>query len=403
MSDQWIDLESKYYMQVTRRQPIVLQKGDGVKVWDTSGKEYLDFVAGWAVNSLGHSHPVIVNAIEKQVRELVQVSNQFYSIPQLKLAKLLVESSGMSRAFLCNSGAEANEGAVKLARRYGKSHLNGAFEVISAMNSFHGRTLGMVAATGQPKYQEAFTPLPDGFVNVEYDSFEEIEKATNERTCAILLEPLQGEGGVNVPSPDYFNKVREWCDKKSILLILDEVQTGMGRLGNLFGFQGLGIQPDILVLAKGLGGGVPIGAFLANEKADAFLPGDHGSTFGGNPLTCAVALAVGEFIISNDITSHVSNMGRYMAESLGHLKSKYKNISDVRGLGLLQALEFNDDVAADVVTACNKEGILINPVKPNAIRLMPPLIITKQEIDEGLSRLESAISTVFNNGAKRNK
>jgi len=282
--NRWQELEQKYYMYAAKRLPVTLVRGEGARVWDDENREYLDFVGGWAVNILGHCHPVISQALEEQGRTLIQVSNQFYTIPQVELAQLLVENSCLDKVFLCNSGAEANEGAVKLARKYGKLHLNGAYEVITTLNSFHGRTLAMVAATGQAKYQEPYTPLPQGFVNVEYDNIEAIISATNPNTCAVMLEPVQGEGGVHMPSRDYLKNVRAWCDEKGLLFILDEVQTGMGRLGTLFGYQQYDVEPDVITLAKGLGGGVPIGAILAKEKASVFQPGDHGSTLGIMPL-----------------------------------------------------------------------------------------------------------------------
>ncbi|MBI2856040.1 MAG: aminotransferase class III-fold pyridoxal phosphate-dependent enzyme, partial [Chloroflexi bacterium] len=251
----WIDLERKYYMQVARRQPIILVRGEGTRIWDDAGKEYLDFTAGWAVDTLGHCHPSLVKAVEEQARTLIQTSNQFYTIPQLKLAQLLIENSCLDRIFFCNSGAEANEGAVKLARKYGKAHRSGAYEVITALNSFHGRTLTMAAATGQPHYQEQWRPLAPGFINVPYNDINSIKQATTPNTCAVMLEPLQGEGGVNVPSPAYLKQVREWCDEQNLVMILDEVQTGIGRLGTLFGYQQFGVEPDVITLAKGLGGG----------------------------------------------------------------------------------------------------------------------------------------------------
>ncbi len=280
-----------------------------LRVWDDKGREYLDFVGGWAVNSLGHCHPVMVKALVEQAKTLIQASNQFYTIPQLELAELLIEHSCFDRVFFCNSGAEANEAAAKLARRYGKLHLNGAYAIITTFESFHGRTLAMVAATGQNKFQEPYIPLPDGFVNVPYDNVEAIKKATTAQTCAVMVEPIQGEGGVNVPDDNYLKEIRLWCDEKGILLILDEVQTGIGRIGTLFGYEQYGVEPDIMTLAKGLGGGVPIGALLAKDKVSVFAPGDHGSTYGGNPLVCATSLAVVKFIIDNDIPTQVKHLG----------------------------------------------------------------------------------------------
>jgi len=384
----WQDMERQYYMFVVRRQPVVIVRGQGSRVWDENEKEYLDFTAGWAVNNLGHCHPAVVDAIRSQAATLMQTSNQFYTIPQLQLAQALVDNSCLDRVFFSNSGAEANEGAVKLARKYGKLHRNGAYEVITAMNSFHGRTLAMVAATGQPHYQENWKPLAAGFVNVDYNDLDAIKRATNERTCAVMLEPVQGEAGVVIPQEGYLRAVRDWCDRNNLLLIFDEVQTGMGRLGTLWGYQSFGVEPDVMTLAKGLGGGVPIGAFLAKQKCAVLEPGDHGSTFGGNPLTTAAGNAAVRYTVEHDVPTLAKDMGAYMTKGLEALKGKHSFITDVRGMGLLIAVQFSSDISAKVVTACNEEGLLLNPVRPNAIRIMPPLTISRQEIDEGLQRLE---------------
>ncbi len=390
----WQELEKKYFMRTFKRMPLTLVQGQGARVWDDLGKEYLDFTAGWAVNSLGHCHPAVVNAVAEQAKTLIQASNQFYTIPQIQLAQLLVENSCFDRAFFGNSGVEATEGAVKLARKYGKLHLGGAYEVITAFNSFHGRTLAMTAATGQPKFQEPYQPMPDGFVNVEYDSVRAVEKATTRRVCAVMLEPIQGEGGVNVPSDGYLKEVRDWCDERGILLILDEVQTGIGRIGTLFGYQQFGIEPDIITLGKGLGGGVPLGAFLAKEKASVFAPGDHGSTFGGNPLACAAGYATVKFIIDNEIPGKVKANGAYLMAELERLKSKYGFTVDVRGRGLLAAIQFDRDLSDRVVTSCLRKGLLLNPVKPNAIRFMPPLIVARDEVDEAVGILDAVLAEV---------
>ena len=390
----WQEIESQYYMHVVRRQPVNIVRGQGTRVWDENGKEYLDFTAGWAVNNLGHCHPAVVDAIREQAATLMQTSNQFYTVPQLKLAQVLVDNSCMDRVFFCNSGAEANEGAVKLARKYGKLHRNGAYEVITALNSFHGRTLAMVAATGQPHYQANWMPLTEGFVNVEYNDLDAIKRATTDKTCAVLLEPIQAEGGVNIPEEGYLKAVREWCDQQGLLLMFDEVQTGLGRLGTLFGYESFDVEPDVMTLAKGLGGGVPIGAFLAKEHASVLEPGDHGSTFGGNALTCAAANAATRFTVSNDIPARAREMGTYLKQGLDALRSRHAFITDVRGMGLLLAMEFNDDISAKLVSACNDEGLLLNPVRPNAIRFIPPLTISNDEIDQGLERLERGLQKV---------
>jgi len=379
-------------MQITKRVPLTLVRGQGARVWDVEGREYLDFVGGWAVNSLGHCHPAVVKALTRQARTLIQASNQFYTVPQLQMAGLLIDNSCLDRVFFCNSGAEANEGAIKLARRYGKLHLEEAYEVITTHNSFHGRTLAMVSATGQDKFQQPYVPLPDGFVNVDYNSIEAIRAATNNLTCAVMVEPVQGEGGVNVPDSDYLQKVRAWCDQKGILLILDEVQTGLGRTGTLFAYEQYGIEPDVMTLAKGLGSGVPIGALLAKEHASVFAVGEHGSTFGGNPLVCAACFAALRFILDNDIPAKVEQVGRYLAHSLSELGAKFDFVSGVRGLGLLLAMGFKDNIAEEVTLACLREGLLLNQVKPNALRFMPPLVIDEKDVDEAVAILHKVLS-----------
>ncbi len=391
MTSNWIDMEKQYYMFTVRRQPVVIARGEGTRAWDVDDKEYLDFCAGWAVNNLGHCHPAITQAIVEQASTLLQTSNQFYTLPQLHLAQLLVENSAMDKVFFSNSGAEANEGAVKLARKYGKKNRDGAYEVITALSSFHGRTLGMVAATGQPHYQEAWQPLTPGFVHVDFNDFEAIVEATTDRTAAVFLEPVQGEGGVNIPDDDYLPRVREWCDSQGLLLVLDEIQTGLGRLGTLFGYEAFGVEPDAMTLAKGLGGGVPIGAFMSKDSCMSLEPGDHGSTFGGNALTTAAAHASTKFIIDNDIPANAVAMGERLMGALNQLRGEFSSISDVRGKGLLVALEFDDNISGRLVAQCNEEGLLLNPVKPNAIRFMPPLNITPEEVDQGVERLESAL------------
>jgi acetylornithine/N-succinyldiaminopimelate aminotransferase len=390
-SRSWIDMEKQYYAQTVRRQPVVLVRGQGCRVWDADGKEYLDLVAGWAVNNLGHAHPVVTHAIAEQAATLVQTSNQFYTVPQLLLAQLLVEHSCLERVFFGNSGAEANEGALKLARKYGKQQRGGAYEVITATNSFHGRTLATLAATGQPHYQEAFVPLQPGFVHVPYNNVEAIIQATTSTTAAVMLEPVQGEGGVNIPAPDYLQLVRAWCDTQGLLLILDEIQTGMGRLGSLFGYQEYGVEPDVMTLAKGLGYGVPIGAFLAKESCMALEPGDHGSTFGGNALTTAAAYAGTKYLIDHDIPAHVKRMETYLLTHLQTLQEQFACVAAVRGKGLLAAMEFDSDIASRVVTHANEAGVLLNAVRPNAVRFMPPLTITREEVDEAAERLEEAL------------
>ena len=387
----WFEEESKYYMPTFKRLPVTLVRGQGNLVWDENGKEYLDFVAGWAVNSLGHCHPVVVETVCQQVNQLIHTSNSYYTIPQLKLAKLLVENSCMDKVFCCNSGTEATEGAVKLARRYGHRYLNGAYEVITTLGSFHGRTLAMVSASGQTRHQAPYTPLPSGFVNVEFNNIEALKAATTEKTCAVMLEPVQGEGGVNTADYAYMRAIREWCDEKNILMMLDEVQTGIGRTGELFAYMHFGIEPDIITLAKGLGSGLPVGAIAAREHASVFAAGEHGSTFGGNPVTCATAFATVSYIIENQLPKHAALMGKLLSEGLENLAKRYEIVTSHRGIGLLQALVFNKDIAEELVLKCLENGLLINRLKPNAIRFMPSLIITREEIEKGLSLLEKSL------------
>ena len=391
MARDWREVESKYYMPCFRRQPMVLVRGEGTRVWDDTGKEYLDFVAGWAVNNLGHSHPAIADAVAEQARVLVQTSNQFYTVPQLELAEVLVENSCLDRVFFCNSGAEANEGAVKLARKYGRLHRNGAYEVITAGNSFHGRTLATWSATGKPHDEDPFQPLPVGFVHVPYGDLDAITGATTDRTAAVMLEPVQGEGGVNIPPPDYLKAVRQWCDEKGLLLILDEVQTGLGRLGTLFGYEQFDVEPDVMTLAKGLGGGVPIGAFLTKEDAAVLEPGDHGSTFGGNPLACAAANASTRFMIEHDVPENAKRMGAVLGDLLTGIKDRRDSVKAVRGMGLLHAVDFASETSAGVLAACNEGGLLLNAVGPATIRLMPPLTVTEDEVATAMERLEAGI------------
>lgn len=392
MIPDWISIEKQYYAQTVKRQPVVIEKGLGTRVWDVNGKEYLDFTAGWAVTNIGHSHPAIVDAITKQAATLMQTSNAFYTIPQLHLAKLLVTNSCYDRVFFGNSGAEAIEGAIKLARKYGKVNRDGAYEIITAYNSFHGRTMSTLAATGQPHYQETFRPLTPGFIHVDFNDMDQIREATSDKIAAIMLEPIQGEGGVNVPDENYLYEVKKWCEAQGLLFIVDEVQTGIGRLGSLFGYQEYGIEPDVMALAKGLGGGVPIGAFMSKENCMSLEPGDHGSTFGGNALTTAAAYASTKYIIDNNIPDNAKTMGNELMQSLNNLKSDFSCIEEIRGKGLLIAIQFDGDIADKALELVRNEGVLSNMVKPNALRLMPPLTITKQEIEEGIERIRKALT-----------
>ncbi|MFQ5802513.1 MAG: aspartate aminotransferase family protein [Candidatus Methylomirabilales bacterium] len=391
----WAKLEQQYFMDTGhRRLGITVVRGERAKVWDDSGREYLDFIAGWAACSIGHCHPVILNALEEQGKRLILAGYDVYTIPQIELAELLTSASGLHRVFFCNSGAEANEGAVKLARKYGKLHLNGAYEVISALRAFHGRTLAMVAATGKPEHQKHFTPLPAGFTHVRFDDIQALRDAVKDTTCAILLEPVQGEGGVNIPDEGYLKEVRRLCDERGLLLILDEVQTGCGRTGTLWGHEQFGVTPDIMTLGKGLGGGVPIGAILVNERAACFGPGDHGSTFGGNALCTAVAAAVFRYILKEDLPGNAARVGTYFRDRLLDLQEKYGAVKAVRGRGLLVALEFNAAIALPFAQTCRRLGLLTNPLPPHTIRFMPPLTIQPHDVDQAIAILETAIRQI---------
>jgi len=387
------ELESTYHMQMFRRLPVTLVRGEGTRVWDDEGRSYLDFVAGIAVDTLGHAHPGLADVIAHQARTLLHVSNIFYTEPQVALARLLVEHSSLDQAFFVNSGAEANEGAIKLARKWGMAR-NGAYEIISTHNSFHGRTLATVAATGTAKYREPFGPQLPGFVFVDYGDIQALKDATTPRTCAILLEPIQGEGGVNMPPDGYLKQVREWCDQQGVILILDEVQTGCGRTGQLWAHQAAGIEPDIMTLAKGLGGGVPVGAVLAKQQFCVFEPGDHGSTFGGNPLATAAALYVMQQVVEHGVADNARERGEQLERRLDGLEDRLDAVVGHRGAGLLQALVLKDDIAAQVATAALQQGLILNAVRPNALRFMPPLTVTAAEIDEATAILERVITEV---------
>jgi len=386
-----------YLMNTYNRFPLILRKGRGVKVWGVDGKEYLDFVGGIAVNVLGHCHPKVVVALQKQAQRLIHVSNLYHIEPQIKLAKLLVEHSFADKVFFCNSGAEANEAAIKLARKYAKEHLGqDKFEIITAVNSFHGRTLATVTATGQEKFQKGFEPLVPGFKHVAFNDINALESAISQHTCAVMLEPLQGEGGVKIPDKDYLRKVRELCNKHELLLILDEVQTGMGRTGKLFAYEHFNMAPDIMTLAKGLGSGVPIGAMLAADKtASAFAPGSHASTFGGNPLVCAAAIATLETILEDGfILDQCKRMGEYLKKELKALQKEFSAvIADVRGMGLLVGMELTKD-GSSIVKACMEKGLLLNCTAGNVLRFTPPLIVHGRDIDNMLDILDEVLSSM---------
>ena len=384
--------EAELYMQAGRRLPVTLVRGEGTRVWDEDGKQYLDFVAGIAVTSLGHSDADLAEVIAEQARTLVHVSNIFYSVPQIELAELLIGNSCFDRVFFANSGAEANEAAIKLARKWGQQHKDGGFEIISTNDSFHGRTLTTVSATGTPRYREPFGPPVPGFVFVDYDDVDALRAATNDRTVAVLLEPLQGEGGINVPAADYLRRVREWCDERNLLLIVDEIQTGVGRTGTLWAYERAGVEPDIMTLAKGLAGGVPIGCALAKEHASVFEPGDHGSTFGGNPLATAAGSHVMRRLVEGGLLANVDERGDQLTRQLAGLEDRHEVVQGVRGHGLLRGLELRDEIAADIVTAALAKGLLVNPVRPNVVRFMPPLTVTAEDIDEAVDIIDAVLA-----------
>ncbi len=396
----WRAIEARVFMTTGRRLPVVLVRGEGSRVWDDAGKSYLDFFGGPAVTSLGHCHPVVVEALIDQARTLTHVSNVTYSVPQLQLAQLLVEHSCCDRVYFANSGAEANEGAFKLARKWGREKRSGAFEVICAQDAFHGRTLATLAAGGNDRYKEPFAPVMPGFVHVPYNDIDALRAATSERTCAVFLEPVQGEGGVNVPDDDYLPAVRRWCDEQRLLLILDEVQTGIGRCGALFAYQLSNIEPDIITLAKGIASGVPLSAFLAKEHCAVFSPGDHGSTYGGNPLATRVGYEVLRYVIENDIPAKVAEDGRYLEQRLRDLEDRLDIVTGARGKGLLWAVALSRDAAQEVVLECLEHGLIVNNVQPNAVRLCPALTVSREELDEGLAILERALAQVGGGATK---
>lgn len=381
-----IELDNQYVMHTYGRLPVVFVRGEGCFVYDAEGKEYLDFVAGIAVNGLGHCPPKVVEAICKQAGTLMHTSNLYHTLPQPELAKILVEASGMGKAFFCNSGAEANEAAMKLARKATKVAGNPQkTEIITAEQSFHGRTLAAITATGQPKYQKSFTPLAPDYLYIPYNDIEALKAIAGEKTCAIMMEPVQGESGVHPATQAFLQTARELCDELGAALIFDEVQTGLGRTGKLFGFQHYGIEPDIMTLAKTLGGGFPIGACLAKGKyADVFEPGDHASTFGGNPLACAAAIACVTEIIEGGWVENSREVGAYFAERLRNLPG----VKEVRGMGLMLAAEFTEPIAKSITTKALDKGLILNAIGENTLRFVPPLIVTRELVDRAIGIIE---------------
>ena len=388
-------LADENIMNTYRRVPIALVKGEGARLWDANGKEYLDFVAGIAVCNLGHSHPNVVKAIKKQAKNLMHVSNLYYTRPQGEVASILTKHSFADKVFFCNSGAEANEAAIKLARKYAHENLGpDKFELITMKDSFHGRTMATITATGQEKFQFGFTPLLDGFRYVPFNDPEALEAAITPRTCGVMLEPVQGEGGVIIPDDGYLARVREICDRHKLLMIVDEVQTGIGRTGKLFAYEYSGIEPDIMTLAKALGNGFPVGAMLAtDEVARAFAPGNHASTFGGNPLAMAAVRATLKTILDDEILENCLETGAYFLEKLQKLKARHNIITEVRGRGMMLACSLSIE-GAQIVAKCQEEGLLINCTGGKTLRFVPPLIITRQDVDEALYILDDVMEGI---------
>lgn len=380
------------YLPVFARYNIVLDHGDGPYVYDTKGKKYIDFLAGIAVNVVGHNYKPLVDAISKQASKMIHCSNLYYTEVQVEAAEKLKKLSGMDKVFFGNSGAEANEGAIKLARKYATNIDPEKIQIISALHSFHGRTLATLTATGQDHYHHGFGPLPAGFDYVPYNDIQALEAKMSDKTCAVMLEAIQGEGGVHVPDPDYLPKVRALCDKYNAVLIFDEVQCGMGRTGTFFGCQQFGVKPDIVTLAKGLAGGVPIGAFIATDKvASAFHAGDHGSTFGGNPLACAAACVVLDALIDGNLMENAKEIGAYLQSKFEEYKAKYPNlIKEVRGRGLILGMELTRP-GREIANECLDYGAIINCTAGNVLRFVPPLNITKAHVDELISVLDKVL------------
>ena len=388
-----MDLADRYMFQTYGKRALTVVRGEGCRLWDEEGKEYLDFVGGIAVCALGHSSPLVTRALEEQSRILVHVSNLYYTIPQVELARLLVENSFADRVFFCNSGAEANEAAIKLARRYSREKFGSEkYTIISMQGSFHGRTMATLSATGQSKIQTGYDPLLEGFKFVPFNDLPSLQEAIDDRVCAVMLEPIQGEGGVVTPHPGYLKGVQETCRSKGLLLIFDEVQVGMGRTGKLFAHENFGVTPHIMTLAKALGNGLPVGAMLATEElSSAFGPGSHATTFGGTPLVTAVAKAVLESILKDGWLDHCSKMGDYFKGRLQELARKHDFIKDVRGVGLILGIEL-DRPGAPFVEACMKKGFLINCAQEKVLRFLPPLIVGKEEIDRLVESLDAVLS-----------
>ena len=382
MSKHIMNTADKVIAKTYKRFPIVITKGKGCSLWDTEGKKYIDFVSGIAVCNLGHAHPKISEALSKQADILLHVSNLYYTEPQIELACRLTENSFADRVFFCNSGAEANEAAIKLARKYFKDKgESDRYRIVTMEKSFHGRTMATLSATGQDKIRKGFEPILEGFDHIPFNDIDALQKSIGPSTCAVLLEPIQGEGGVRCPDPDYLKAVRRLCDETGVLLIFDEIQTGMGRTGKFFAYEHFGIEPDIMTLAKALANGLPIGAMLAREEvAEAFGPGAHASTFGGTPIITAASVQVVKVLLEENLIHHCAKMGAYFKERLSGLKNRHESIVDVRGMGLLLGMKLKIE-GDTIVNSCMEKGFLINCIQGNILRFIPPLIVEKEEID----------------------
>lgn len=390
-TEETLELYTDYVMPTYVQIPMALSKGKGARVWDAEGKEYLDFFPGWAVSGLGHCHPRVVKAVQRQVGKIIHISNNYLNESQGRLAKLIIKNSFDGKVFFSNSGAEANEGAIKLARKYGNPTKR--FEIITMEKSFHGRTMACISATGQEKVKVGFEPLLEGFKTVSFNDLSAVQAAISDKTVAILLEPIQGEGGINVADREYLAGLRKLCDQKDLLLIFDEVQTAMGRTGKLFCFQNFNIKPDIMTLAKSLGSGVPVGAIVASSKVcDILGPGSHATTFGGSPLVCSAGIATFEAIEAGRLLNHVNKISKFLFIKLEKLRKKYPAlIKAIKGLGVMIGVELAVE-GDEIVSECRKNGLLINCTQKNILRIMPPLIVKKGEVKKALKILDDILA-----------
>ncbi len=390
-----VETDARCGIQNYGRLPVAFTRGEGARLWDSNGKEYLDFLGGIVVVTLGHSHPKITEAIARQAQTLLHTSNMFYIEPQVLLAQKLSELSGGMRAFFCNSGTEANEAAIKIARKFQADNGEDRFEIITALDSFHGRTYGALAATGQPKYHEGFAPMPEGFFYVPQNDIDALASVVTERTAAVMLEPIQGESGIRPASDDYLQAARKICDEHGALLIFDEVQCGVGRTGKFFASEWSGVSPDVISLAKGLGNGVPIGALLArDEVAKALVPGTHGCTFGGNFLSCAAALATLGVLRDENLMQNAQTQGEYLTRRLREWGEKEDLVSEVRGRGLMLSAQLSKPIARELMKASLENGLVLNAVGDDILRFLPPLCISQSDVDEAIEKLENARANI---------